>query len=79
MTIDQIRKHHRALPFRPFRIHLADGRALDVSHPEMLAIMPPGRTVFVATGHEDYEIVDLHLVTSLETTNGSEKRPRKKG
>ena len=70
MTVNQIRRLHQAQPFQPFRNHLADGRALDVPHPEMLAIMPPGRTVFVATGEEDYEIVDLLLVASLEVVNG---------
>lgn len=78
MTIDQLRKRHRALPFQPFRIHLADGRELDVPHPEMLAVMPPGRRLVVATGNEDYEVFDLLLVTSLEVVHGRGKRPREK-
>lgn len=77
MTIDQIRKLHQARPFQAFRLHMADGRALEVPHPEMLAIMPPGRTVFVATGEEDYEIVDLLLFASLEVVNGQPKSNRK--
>ncbi len=77
MTINQIRKLHQARPFHPFRLHLADGRALEVPHPEMLAIMPPGRTVFVATGEEAYEVVDLLLVASLEVSNGQTKTKRK--
>ena len=77
MTITQIRKLHQARPFQAFRLHMADGRSLEVPHPEMLAIMPPGRTVFVATGEEDYEIVDLLLVASLEVMNGQSKSKRK--
>jgi len=33
MTIDQVRKLHRAQPFQPFEIHLADSRSLTVDHP----------------------------------------------
>jgi hypothetical protein len=74
MTIQQVRKLHQAKPFQAFRIHLADGRSFEVSHPELLAILPPGRTIVVGTGQpEDYEVVDLLLVTSLEVSNG---RPR---
>ncbi len=78
MTISQVRKLHQSRPFHPFRLHLADGRALEVGHPEMLAVMPPGRTVIVATGDEDYEIVDLLLVTSLEVMNGQSKTKGKR-
>jgi hypothetical protein len=76
MTIDQIRKLNQAQPFHPFRLHLADSRALDVTHPELLAINEPGRTVVVAT-EGVFEIVDLLLVTSLEMLNGRVKGRRR--
>jgi hypothetical protein len=78
MTIDQIRKLHQARPFQPFRINLADSRSLEVSHPELLAINPSGRTIIAVTGDENlYEVVDLLLVTTLEVLNGHAK-PRKR-
>lgn len=77
MTIDQIRKLHGALPFRPFRIHLADSRSFEIAHPELLAINEPGRTVVVAADGT-FEIIDLLLVTSLEVGNGSAKARRKR-
>jgi hypothetical protein len=40
MTIEQLRQMHQARPFRPFRVHMADGRHLDVAHPEFLAHTP---------------------------------------
>jgi hypothetical protein len=58
-------------PFRPFRIHLSNGRTHDVYHPE-LAIM--GRT-FVILGTpeselpdiaEDYSVITLTHVNELE-------------
>jgi len=44
MAIEQLRRMHKARPFRAFDIFLADGCSLPVEHPEMLAIAPPGRT-----------------------------------
>ena len=62
MTIDQVRRLHQSQPFQPFRIHLADSRAIEVTHPELMAINEPGRTIVVA--HEGaFEIIDLLLVT----------------
>jgi len=79
MTIEQLRKMHEARPFQPFRIHMADGRHLDVVHPEFLAHTPSGRTVMVATPDEGFEIIDLLLVTSLEPISDGVKRRRRKG
>lgn len=70
MTIEQLKRFEQAHPFRPFRIHMADGRHLDVKHPEHFARTPGGRTLFIMTGDEAFEIIDLLLVTSLERLNG---------
>jgi hypothetical protein len=79
MTVEQLRKMHRAQPFQPFEIHLADGRSLPVGHPEFLAINPPGRTIAVAVDDGTIEIVDLLLVTSLKPRpNGVRRRGTRK-
>jgi len=66
---------HQARPLQPFEIHLADGRALTVDHPEVLAITPPGRTIGVGLRDGTIEIVDLLLVTSLKPkANGTRRR-----
>ena len=80
MTIEQLRRMHQARPFSPFRVHMADGRHLDVSHPEFLAHTPTGRTIMIARPDESFEVIDLLLVTSLEPINGKprSRRPRKK-
>jgi len=77
MTIDQIRRLHRAEPFQPFRIHLADSRFVDVTHPEVLAISEPGRTISVAW-EGAFEIIDLLLVVSLELLNGQAKTAKRR-
>jgi hypothetical protein len=76
MTIEQLREVYQAQPFRPFRLHLADGRSFEVPHTEFLAHSPGGRTVIVFTEGESFEIIDLLLVTSLEVINGKPKRRR---
>ena len=44
MTIEQMRAAYDAKPFRPFVIHLADGRAVPVNHREFIMAAPSGRT-----------------------------------
>jgi hypothetical protein len=79
MTVDQLRKMHRAQPFQPFDIHLADGRSLAVEHRELLAIAPPGRTIGVALADGTIEVVDLLLVTSLKPRSNGAQRGRRRG
>ena len=78
MTIEQLRQMHQARPFQPFRVNLADGRHLDVEHPEFLAHTPTGRTVMIAKPDESFEVVDLLLVTSLDLVNGKPIQKRRK-
>lgn len=66
MTTEQFMNHVRAKPFRPFTIHMADGRSIRVTHPEAVAY-GGGRTAAVATSRRTFEIIDLLLVPSLET------------
>lgn len=66
MTLEQLMAKQHAQPFRPYRIHLADGRSLDVKHQDFLARSPGGRTATVYTSGEASEVIDLLLVTSLE-------------
>jgi hypothetical protein len=76
MTIEKIREMYDAQPFRPFIMHLADGREIPVPHREFLALSPTGRTVIVCGPDEAFSIVDLYLVTDLEFR--PKKNPRGK-
>jgi hypothetical protein len=76
MTIEQLRTVYNAHPFRPFTIHLADGRNIPVHHREFIMAVPSGRTLFVCQPDDTVNIIDLLLVTDLElqpTSNGSAK------
>jgi hypothetical protein len=66
MTIEQLRDLYRARPFRPFVIHLADGRQVPVNHPEFIMTVPSGRTILVVQPDDRVNIIDLLLVTDLE-------------
>ena len=79
MTIEQLHNVYNAASFRPFVMHLADGRAVPVEHRDFIMTVPSGRTVVVAQPDDTLNIVDLLLVTDLEIkpiSNGT-KKPRK--
>lgn len=78
MTIDQLRSTHQANPFRPFTIHLADGRSFHVPHRDFLSQSPSGRTLIVYHQDESFSILDLLLVTELEISNGRRRPPRRR-
>ena len=73
MTIEKIRSLHDARPFRPFTIHLADGRNVRVEHPEFMSRSPSGRTIYVEKPGDVGHHIDLLLVTDLVPDNG--RRP----
>jgi hypothetical protein len=66
MTAEQLRAMREAHPFRPFTIHLADGRTLTVPHRDFVSQSPGGRTIIVYRSDESFSVVDLYLVTELE-------------
>jgi hypothetical protein len=77
MGPEQLRKAHGAQPFRPFIIHMGDGRHVTVDHPEFMALSPTGRHALVYKPDESHEEIELFLITSLEfpaKSNGSKKK-----
>ena len=69
MTINSLGDVLHAVPFKPFRIHLSDGRSVPVPHPDFITVTGAGRTAIVASETEDhFTIIDLLLVTQLEVS-----------
>jgi hypothetical protein len=66
MTFQQLDNVHNARPFRPFTLHIADGRSFRVPHPEFLSRSPSGRTIIVYGSDESFSVLDLLLLTELE-------------
>lgn len=78
MTIGQLKKVHQAAPFRPFVLHMADGRKIAVRHRDFLSHSETGRTVIVHHDGDDFSILDVLMITEIEVTasNGSKSRRR---
>jgi hypothetical protein len=76
MTIEKVKEIYSALPFRPFIIHLADGREIPVQHRDFIMAAPSGRTLYVSQPDDTFNIIDLLLVTDLEIANGRKRSRR---
>jgi len=77
MTINQLRNTYDAQPFRPFVMHLADGRAIPVRHREFIMTVPSGRTILVVQPDDTVNIVDLLLITDLKPAATGSARKRR--
>jgi hypothetical protein len=72
VTGDQIRELIRAVPFQPFRLHLADQRAVDVLHQDFALVFPSKRQVLVVRpGNDDvWQMIDVGLIVSIGPIDG---------
>lgn len=66
MTVEQLKSVQLAQPFRPFTLHMGDGRAFCVKHPDFISRSPSGRTVIVYGEDDSFSILDMLLVTEVE-------------
>jgi len=71
MTVQQLHAAHRATPFQPFTVPMADGRSFKVPHPDLLSMSPTGRTVIVYQVDEDFSILDPLLMTEIAMGSSS--------
>ena len=81
MTVQKFDEIIRKQPFEPFTIYLADGGTVTVKSPEFVSRTQGGRTIFVSTGGERTEYIDLLLVSRIATgfqRNGSRPRSRQR-
>ena len=77
MTTDQLPKLIRARPYKPFPIRTADGREIEVSHPEAVAYSG-GRIAVVLNTDESVDIIDLLLVPSVYVQSPAENKSHDK-
>jgi hypothetical protein len=78
MTVERIQQILNATPFRPFTIHLADGKVVPVASREFVAASPSGRTIVVFDPEDRMNIIDLLLVTNLQVESANGGRPRRR-
>ena len=68
MTPNVIRELLHATPFKPFTVHAADGKAIRVTHPDYATLTQGGRMFFVNTKDDDFEWLDVFLITRVESS-----------
>ena len=69
--ISEIRDFLHAAPFMPFDIHLSDGRAMRIAHPDLVTITGRGRIIIEGDTDDVYANVSPLHVTSVERIRAS--------
>ena len=78
MTAPEIRQFAQATPFVPFRLHLADGRKLDVPHPDFIHVLQtdPLNRAIVESETGGWQFVNLPIVVSVELVKRGRRSAR---
>ncbi len=66
MSIEELRKVSRAVPFRPFTVRTSEGDGLHVPHPDFLFIPPLGETVILVDQKGGLNLLDATHITKVE-------------
>lgn len=70
MRIEDLHSALHTEPFQPFRLHLADGRAVDVHQPKVMHIPSHDARTFIVTHRNGVpEWIDPLHVSSLQPLN----------
>ena len=74
MRIEELKRAKDQRPFRPFRIRMADGREIEVRHPDAVSWGGEhGRIVSYLSPSDEWEVIDIALVTSLASVPAQPK------
>jgi len=65
-VIADIRRLIETRPFRPFVIHIADGRELKVPHPDYASFMQITGRVIVQQDNGEYDILSPLLISGVQ-------------
>jgi len=71
MDLQGVREALLRRPFESFSIRLADGRSLDIPHPEMVAVGK--RRIIVVEQNDSWSVIEPLLIVSLDY-NGKHRR-----
>ncbi len=66
MIADQVREFLDEAPFKPFILHLADGKTIEVIHPDFVAFSTDYQMVIVALPTGACRAINLANVTQIE-------------
>jgi hypothetical protein len=65
MNLEVLRDELHRQPFEPFVLRLADGRSLNIRHPDFVAITPR-RVVIIDENDEHMHILEQLLIISID-------------
>jgi hypothetical protein len=66
MRIEELKRAKNQRPFQPFWIRMADGREIEVTHPDAIAWEGDGAQIVVCIiPGGGWEIIDIILATSI--------------
>jgi hypothetical protein len=65
MRPEPIKDAAQAQPFKPFTIHLADGREARVPAPDFMSFHPKGRLVVIFTEAGGIRHLDMAMITEI--------------
>jgi hypothetical protein len=65
MNTGAIREALHKQPFEPFSLRLADGREIQVRHPDFVAVSP-GRVIVIHPPEESVSMIEPLVIVSLE-------------
>ena len=66
MHREQLRGLMTAQPFRPFTVHLPEGRQVQVVHHDFALLSPDGRTLLAYGPDSSFNMIDVMLIASVE-------------
>jgi len=73
MKTEAIREHVRAKKFRPFELHLVDGKMLPIPHPDFILFAPSADEFVVVTPDNSFNILDGDSVARIRLI--TERKP----
>ena len=77
MNAKSIREICDKRPFRPFIVHLSDGRNIPVEHPEMVLYPPSGQEVIIYQPDDSFDFIDVFQITSLKVRKKASAKSQK--
>ena len=67
MTRQVVQKAMTQKPFRRFSVRLTDGRLVPIKDEHTAAVHPKGNTMIIFEEKGGYRIIDIGLITELQT------------
>jgi len=66
MRLEPLQDLLHAAPFRPFSVHLADGKSFVVKHPDFVLLSQGGHTMVLNTDGEHFAWIEVRNVLRFE-------------